>query len=132
MNNCFFKRFFIVLALLLIIFSCSKSNEEVINDSVRKMKPGLPLKTHEYVTWIDVKPGQDEIIYLYEIHGIDQTKIDKDTMIPKLKSSMILYLKSQKDSERLFKRNISLKFVFQNEAGDELFNCNISREDLGY
>jgi hypothetical protein len=132
MNNYLFKRVVIVFVLLLMVASCSKSNDEVINDSVRKMKAGLPLKTHEYVTWIDVKAGQDEIIYLYEIHGIDQSKIDKDTMIPKLKSFMILYLKSQKDSERLFKRNISLKFVFQNEAGDELFNCNISREDLGY
>lgn len=131
MNSYLLKRIIIALALLLTIASCSKSNEEAINDSLRKVKPELPLKINEYVTWVDAQAGQDELIYLYEMRGVDESKIDKESVIPKAKMSLITFLKGQKDAEVFFKRNISLRIVFRNEDGDHLFSFAVSRGDLG-
>jgi hypothetical protein len=123
---------FIVLALLFIISACSQSNEEIINDAVTELKPSLPRKANDQVTWVDVEAGQDELIYIYEIRGIDQSQLDIEAMVPKLKSVMIPLLKKEKSMERTFKRNIRLKYIYKNEVGEELLSFNISREDMGY
>jgi hypothetical protein len=68
-----------------------------------KVQPGLPLKINEDVTWVDVEVGEDELIYLYEIRGVAQSKIDQDTMTPKIKMSLIPYLKNQRGVEGFFK-----------------------------
>jgi hypothetical protein len=132
MNNYFFKRIFIVLALLLLISSCAKSNEEIINDTIREVKPELPMRYNDRLAWVDLRAGKDEVIFLCEIRGFDQSRIDKETMPSKLKTELIPFLKSQKDTKRIFKRNIRITFVFNDEAGEELFNFAVSREDLGY
>jgi hypothetical protein len=127
-----FRVTFIVLALLFIISACSQSNEEIINDAVTELKPSLPRKANDQVTWVDVEAGQDELIYIYEIRGIDQSQLDIEAMVPKLKSVMIPLLKKEKSMERTFKRNIRLKYIYKNEVGEELLSFNISREDMGY
>jgi len=123
-----FRVIFIVLALLFIVSGCSKSNEKIINDAVSELKPNLPRKANDQVTWVDVEAGQDELIYIYEIRGIDQSQLDIEAMVPKLKSVMIPLLKKEKSMERTFKRNIRLKYIYKNEVGEELLNFNISRE----
>jgi hypothetical protein len=139
MNNCFFKSIVVVLAFLLSVSSCTKSNEKInedvnekiINAIIKEVKPDLPVKFDERLAWVDLKAGHDELIYICEMRGVDQSKIDKETMPSKLKTELIPFLKTQKDMERVFKRNINLRMVFRNETGDELFGFVISREDLG-
>ncbi len=132
MNHCLVKRIVVLLALLLIISSCAKSNEQMINEAINEIKPDLPWRVNERMALVDLKAGKDEVIFLCEVRGVDESKIDKETLIPRIKTAFIPVMKKQKDTERIFKRNIRTTFIFNNVAGDELFSVGISREDLGY
>lgn len=126
-----FKLLIIILLSLLILLSCSKSNETIINDAVRKTKPRLPVELSQYTTWVDIKAGYNEIVFIYEIKGADQSVID-DKIIAESKAKTISSLKKQENIEKIFKRNINFTFIYLDEGKNELMNITITRNDLGY
>ena len=124
------KGMVLLLVLLVITSSCSKSNEQIIAKEVSKMKSELPVKFGDNVTLVKVEAGENEIISTYEIRGVDKSKID-DALISKLKSTAVSQLKNDRDIEKFFKRGIGVRIICTDETEDELLSFTILREDLG-
>ena len=118
-----------LITLILLISSCGKSNEEIISDEVNQMKPMLPLKNDDYIALVDVKAGNDEIIYVYELSDIGQNIFDS-TNIPLMKPIIIEFFKTKKNMEDIFKRNITLKIMFMDQIGYEVSSFSISKNDM--
>lgn len=131
MNLSHSKLLIITLLSLLILLSCSKSNETIINDAVGKTKARLPVELSQYTTWVDVKAGYNEIVFIYEIKGADQSVID-DKIIAESRAKTISSLKNQENIEKFFKRNINFTFIYLDKEKNELMNITITRNDLGY
>ena len=131
MNLSHFRLVIITFLSLFILFSCSKSNEAIINEEVEKTKVRLPAEINQHTTWIDIKAGQNEIVFIYEIKGVDQSVID-DKIIAESKEKTISGLRTQKNVEKFFKRNINFTFIYLDEEKNELMNITITRNDLGY
>jgi len=129
MNKKSFALILVVIALLLLIASCGKSNEEIISDEVNQMKPMLPIKSDEYIALVDVEAGNNEIIYIYELSEMGQ-KIFDSTNIPLMKPNTIEFFKTKNNMDDIFKRNINLKIIFQNQMGDEVSSFIISKDDM--
>jgi len=129
MNKKSFALILVVIALLLLIASCGKSNEEIISDEVNQMKPMLPLKSDEYIALVDVEAGNNEIIYVYELSEMGQNIFDS-TNIPLMKPNTIEFFKTKNNMDDIFKRNINLKIIFQNQMGDEVSSFIISKDDM--
>ena len=131
MNRSYFKLAIITLLSLMAILSCTKSNESIISDEVKRIKSRLPAEMNQYTTWVDVRPATNEIIFVYEIKGVDQSLVT-DKLIAESKSKAISGLRSQKNMEKYFKRNINLTCIYLDEDQNELMNMTITRNDLGY
>ena len=80
---------------------------------------------------VKVEKGHNEIIFIYEIKGVDQSFID-DKIIAESKTKTISGLRTQKGVEKFFKRNINFTFIYLDEEKNELMNITITRNDLGY
>ena len=124
----------VIFVSALFLFSCEvlerlESNEDFIKKEVEKIKKDLPVTIDEATTLSDIEAGPDEIIFIYDVTGIDAGSVNSH-MKTMFKRKIVSRLKTQPEINRIFARAIYLIYKFYDEDEYEIMTITVRPIDM--
>jgi multidrug efflux pump subunit AcrB len=106
--------------------------EDYISNTVADIKPGLPLKMDESLTFTEIRGTADTIIYTYTI--TDKTHVAEflasKEYTNSFKNVMIENLLKQPGTRDMLKNGISIERVYMSPEESWLFSIKLTPDDL--
>ncbi len=116
----------VALLAVLVLSGCPQVSDPQteLEKAVKDLQKRLPWKVDEYTTCKEIRAGDLEIIYVYEVSGIADSNIKSNAAT--LKQGVAQGLKANIGSLRPYvKHDIAMKYVYKNKKGEELVSFTL-------